>query len=556
MQKAQLQSVVYQIWPRSFKDSNGDGIGDIQGIIGKIPYLKSLGITTLWLSPIYASPNHDYGYDISDYYSVNPEFGTLEDFKLLVKSLKEAKIELLMDLVANHTSDQHPWFQAALHDPKSPYRAFYFFKEAYGNETPNNWMSLFGGSAWSKHEDGCYSLNLFTPQQKDLNWENPKVREAFYDVMKYWLDLGVSGFRMDVINMISKTPGLPSVGNSKKLVFAKEHFVSLKKSHEYLQEMYQKVLKDKEGLFIGEGVLINPESAALYSGFESSELDAMFHFDLALIGCGPLGKYDFRKGYRYTTLEFKTIYFDWQFASQEKGFGLGNFLSNHDQPRAVSRYGDDQKYHQESAKLLLTLNFVSKGTVFLYQGEEIGMTNLKLEVNEWKDYEAINDYEVLQSMMHLPAWLAKKVIQKMTRDHARTPMQWTDDVYAGFSSALPWIKVNPNTKDINVKAQEKDPYSILSYTKELIEMYKKYPTFAFGKIDAILKSHKQMIGIHRYDADHEFIILLNLSKKHATFKIEEQYLTAKMLMTNYPQGGSLVSKMIFRPYEARIYQVK
>lgn len=556
MQKAQLQTVVYQIWPRSFKDSNGDGIGDLGGILEKIPYLKSLGITTLWLSPIYASPNHDYGYDISDYKKINPEFGNFDDFTRLLKALKAAKIELLMDLVANHTSDQHPWFVEALKNPKSPYRDFYFFKKGSQEAAPNNWMSLFGGSAWSKHEDEIYSLNLFTPQQKDLNWENPKVREAFYDVMNFWLGLGVSGFRMDVINMIAKTPGLPSVGSSKHLVFAKEHFVSLKKSHDYLQEMYQRVLKHREGLFVGEGVLINPDSAALYSGFKSQELDAMFHFDLALIGCGPLGKYDFRKAYRYSTLEFKTIYFDWQLASLNKGFGLGNFLSNHDQPRAVSRYGDDKKHHRESATLLLTLNFVSKGTVFLYQGEEIGMTNLKLEVNEWKDYEAINDYEVLQSMMHLPAWMAKKVIQKMTRDQARTPMQWSSDAYAGFSNVLPWIKVNPNTTSINVQVQEVDSNSILNHTRQLIELYQKYPVFAFGQTDAVLKPHKQMIGIHRFDEEHEFIILLNLSKKHATFKAEASWTLAKMILTNYPQGGTMVEKMIFRPYEARIYQVK
>lgn len=557
MLKPSLHQVVYQIWPRSFHDANGDGIGDIQGIIQKLPYLKALGIQVIWLSPIYPSPNHDYGYDISDYRSIHPDFGTMADFEALMTVTKEMNISIVMDLVANHTSDQHPWYQAALKDPKSPYREYYFFKEGQNNQEPNNWISLFGGSAWTQVEENLYSLNLFTPQQKDLNWENPKVRSEFQAICEFWLEKGVAGFRLDVINMISKTRGLPDSNPHKKgYQFAKEYFVSLPLSHVYIQELYEAVLKKYPGFFVGEGLLINPEMASQYCGNQSHELDLMFHFDLALVGCGPLGKYDFRKLYHYTTLDFKKVFFKWQNASVQNHFMLGNFLSNHDQPRAVSRYGNTKKYHAESAKLLQTLTFTSKGTPFLYQGEEIGMTNLKLEEKDWKDFEAINDYQVLQKMMHLPAFLMKKVIQKMTRDQARTPMQWTNKEHAGFSSNEPWMVLNPNYQSINVEQQLQDPYSVLSYTKELISLYQAHDLFAFGGFEALLVKHPQIIAYRRFNEHHHFIVLLNLSAKVASFKCDEAWLEAKMVVSNRIHPGPLESKMVFAPYEARILQVK
>lgn len=552
MFKSKIHSVVYQIWPRSFKDSNDDGIGDIQGIISKLDYLQDLGVDILWISPLYVSPNHDYGYDISDYYDINPEFGTMADFDQLMKECQKRDIDIMMDLVANHTSDQHQWFIEALNNPQSDKRDYYFFKEGLKGKEPNNWISLFGGSAWSKHDDNSYSLNLFTPQQKDLNWENEKVRKGIYDIISFWQAKGVKGFRMDVINMISKKEGLPSFQAEKKgYQFAKDYIVSLDKTHDYLHEMYDKVLNPNY-LYVGEGVMINPNSASNYSGATSKELDLMFHFDLALIGCGPLGKYDFRKFYRWTLKEFKEIYFNWQKASVEKDFYIGNFLSNHDQPRAVSRYGNDKKYHDESAKCLLTLNFVARGTPFIYQGEEIGMTNCHFEEDEWRDFEAINDYKVLQEMMHLPAFLAKKVIQKMTRDHARTVMQWTDEMYAGFSDVLPWIKVNPNKDKINVLKQIKDENSILAYTKKLIQLYKSDEVFAFGHVEEVLHEHPQMIGIKRFNDKHEFIILINMSNKYASFKSEEDWRDMTLVLSNLNADQILLEKMVFAPYECRI----
>ena len=557
MQKSSIHSVVYQIWPRSFMDSNDDGIGDIKGILSRLDHVKQLGANQIWLSPVYLSPNHDYGYDVQDYYSIQPEFGTMADMDELIRACHERGIELIMDLVANHTSDQHPWFQAALRDVNSKYRDYYFFREGKQNKEPNNWISLFGGSAWTKvaGEENRYYLSLFTPNQCDLNWRNPELRTEIHKIMHFWLDKGIDGFRMDVINMISKVPDLVDKNPHKKgYQFADDLIISRPESFDYLMEMYDKVMLDKRGLFIGEGVLINPMSAKRYSGKDTKMLDLMFHFDTVLIGCGPLGKYDFRKFYRWTIKEFKDIYFKWQLASLNDAFYLGNFLSNHDNGRAVSRFGDEKKYHRESAKALNLLTLMSRGTPFIYQGEEIGMTNLKLEQEDWRDFEAINDYVVLQEMMHLPKFFAKKIVQKMTRDNARTPMQWTNEVYAGFSKSKPWIKVNPNKNDINVLDQVSDEDSILVFTKQAIELYKSDETFAFGDVRPYLIKHPELLAFERVGLQH-YIVLINLSKHNIHFPVAENVLDCECLISNYSRTP-LMAKMVFRPFEARVYRVK
>ena len=557
MQKSSIHSVVYQIWPRSFMDSNDDGIGDIKGILSRLDHVKQLGANQIWLSPVYQSPNHDYGYDVQDYYSIQPEFGTMADMDELIRACHERGIELIMDLVANHTSDQHPWFQAALRDVNSKYRDYYFFREGKQNKEPNNWISLFGGSAWTKvaGEENRYYLSLFTPNQCDLNWRNPELRTEIHKIMHFWLDKGIYGFRMDVINMISKVPDLVDKNPHKKgYQFADDLIISRPESFDYLMEMYDKVMLDKRGLFIGEGVLINPMSAKRYSGKDTKMLDLMFHFDTVLIGCGPLGKYDFRKFYRWTIKEFKAIYFKWQLASLNDAFYLGNFLSNHDNGRAVSRFGDEKKYHRESAKALNLLTLMSRGTPFIYQGEEIGMTNLKLEQEDWRDFEAINDYVVLQEMMHLPKFFAKKIVQKMTRDNARTPMQWTNEVYAGFSKSKPWIKVNPNKNDINVLDQVSDEHSILAFTKKAIELYKSDETFAFGDVRPYLIKHPELLAFERVGSQH-YLVLINLSKHNIHFPVAENVLDCECLISNYSLTP-LMAKMVFRPFEARVYRVK
>ena len=557
MQKSSIHSVVYQIWPRSFMDSNDDGIGDIKGILSRLDHVKQLGANQIWLSPVYQSPNHDYGYDVQDYYSIQPEFGTMADMDELIRACHERGIELIMDLVANHTSDQHPWFQAALRDVNSKYRDYYFFREGKQNKEPNNWISLFGGSAWTKvaGEENRYYLSLFTPNQCDLNWRNPELRTEIHKIMHFWLDKGIDGFRMDVINMISKVPDLVDKNPHKKgYQFADDLIISRPESFDYLMEMYDKIMLDKRGLFIGEGVLINPMSAKRYSGKDTKMLDLMFHFDTVLIGCGPLGKYDFRKFYRWTIKEFKAIYFKWQLASLNDAFYLGNFLSNHDNGRAVSRFGDEKKYHRESSKALNLLTLMSRGTPFIYQGEEIGMTNLKLEQEDWRDFEAINDYVVLQEMMHLPKFFAKKIVQKMTRDNARTPMQWTNEVYAGFSKSKPWIKVNPNKNDINVLDQVSDEDSILAFTKKAIELYKSDETFAFGDVRPYLIKHPELLAFERVGLQH-YLVLINLSKHNIHFPVAENVLDCECLISNYPLTP-LMTKMVFRPFEARVYRVK
>lgn len=557
MQKSSIHSVVYQIWPRSFMDSNDDGIGDIKGILSRLDHVKQLGANQIWLSPVYQSSNHDYGYDVQDYYSIQPEFGTMADMDELIRACHERGIELIMDLVANHTSDQHPWFQAALRDVNSKYRDYYFFREGKQNKEPNNWISLFGGSAWTKvaGEENRYYLSLFTPNQCDLNWRNPELRTEIHKIMHFWLDKGIDGFRMDVINMISKVPDLVDKNPHKKgYQFADDLIISRPESFDYLMEMYDKVMLDKRGLFIGEGVLINPMSAKRYSGKDTKMLDLMFHFDTVLIGCGPLGKYDFRKFYRWTIKEFKAIYFKWQLASLNDAFYLGNFLSNHDNGRAVSRFGDEKKYHRESAKALNLLTLMSRGTPFIYQGEEIGMTNLKLEQEDWRDFEAINDYVVLQEMMHLPKFFAKKIVQKMTRDNARTPMQWTNEVYAGFSKSKPWIKVNPNKNDINVLDQVSDEDSILAFTKQAIELYKSDETFAFGDVRPYLIKHPELLAFERVGLQH-YLVLINLSKHNIHFPVAENVLDCECLISNYSLTP-LMAKMVFRPFEARVYRVK
>lgn len=559
MLKQSMHSVVYEIWPRSFKDSDGDGIGDIPGIIAKLDYLKDLGINLIWLCPIFVSPDFDYGYDIQDYYNIQPAFGSMADFDRLIKEAKDRGIGILLDLVANHTSDRHPWYQEALKDPKSPYRDYYYFKEGKNGKEPNNWISFFGGSAWSKipNEDNLYILNSWAPEQKDLNWNNPKVREGVADIIRFWMRKGIAGFRMDVINIIAKKAGLPDYEPHKKgYQFAKDYIVSLPDSFVWIKELYHAVLKEFPGLYIGEGMLINTEHARQYSGLESEQLDLMFQFDLIGIDCGPLGRHDFRKLYRWNVKQFKKIIFGWMKASEEQNFMLGNCLSNHDQERTVSHFGDTGRYHAESAKLLNLFTLTLRGTPFLYQGEEIGMTSFNLEKDEWKDIEAINAYQVLQTMLHAPAFIAKKVVQKKSRDNARSPMQWEGDQKGGFTTGEPWMRLNPNTPLINVGDQLNDPDSILNFTKNVIKFHRDNPVLTFGSFIPVLEEHSQIVAYLRRDDTKMLVILLNLSKQPATFNAKHEWVEGVNLFCTYPNCGPMNLKMVFRPYEGRVIEVK
>lgn len=544
--------VIYQIWPRSFQDSNHDGIGDLRGILQRLDHLQDLGIDLIWLSPVYCSPNTDYGYDISDYYSIHPDFGTMDDFDALLAECKKRGMGIIMDLVANHTSDQHPWFQACLNDVNSPYRDCYYFREGIGSKEPNNWISMFGGSAWTKDplKPQSWYLTTFTPHQCDLNWENPRVREEVANVMRFWLEKGVSGFRMDVINTIAKQPGLPSWHPEKKgYQFAKDLMTNLPKSHEYIQELIGKLSQDFDFITIGEGMMADNDACALYAGEDRGELNMMIMFDLHLQDCGPLGKYDFRKLYHWTIPGFKSIIFRWQSDSQKRNYWVANYMNNHDQPRSISRFGNDSRYRIESAKAFALMNLTLRGTPLIYQGEEIGMTNCRLEKDEWRDYEAINIYSTLQTMMHLPKFIAKKVVQRMTRDHARTPVQWDESDYAGFSDHQPWIKVNPNYKQINLKKDLVLETSINRWYKQVIALRKAYTALNTGIMKPVLKNHKQILGYVRKDDKAEFLILINLSSSLARFNLKTE---GSILMDSYPDP----QPQLLRPYESRLIQIR
>jgi len=544
--------VIYQIWPRSFQDSNHDGIGDLRGILQRLDHLQDLGIDLIWLSPVYCSPNTDYGYDISDYYSIHPDFGTMDDFDALLAECKKRGMGIIMDLVANHTSDQHPWFQACLNDVNSPYRDCYYFREGIGSKEPNNWISMFGGSAWTKYplKPQSWYLTTFTPHQCDLNWENPRVREEVANVMRFWLEKGVSGFRMDVINTIAKQPGLPSWHPEKKgYQFAKDLMTNLPKSHEYIQELIGKLSPDFDFITIGEGMMADNDACALYAGEDRGELNMMIMFDLHLQDCGPLGKYDFRKLYHWTIPGFKSIIFRWQSDSQKRNYWVANYMNNHDQPRSISRFGNDSRYRIESAKAFALMNLTLRGTPLIYQGEEIGMTNCRLEKDEWRDYEAINIYSTLQTMMHLPKFIAKKVVQRMTRDHARTPVQWNESDYAGFSDHQPWIKVNPNYKQINLKKDLVLETSINRWYKQVIALRKAYTALNTGIMKPVLKNHKQILGYVRKDDKAEFLVLINLSGSLARFNLKTE---GSILMDSYPDP----QPQLLRPYESRVIQIR
>ena len=542
------EAVFYQVWPRSFYDTNHDGIGDLQGIIKKLDHIKSLNVDYIWISPFYKSPQDDYGYDVSDYHSIQSEYGTMDDFKQLVASAKEKEIGIICDLVANHTSTHHPWFQEALNNPLSDKRDYYFFRpqsEGY----PNNWLSIFGGSAWTAVNDQDYALTLFTPTQADLNWDNPKVRQEIENIMSYWLELGIAGFRLDVFNTISKIEGLVSKNpHLKGYQFADDYILNRPKGQIYLKEILQSLKKKHDFITIGEGMLIDQASAQVMCGNAKDQLDMIIHFDLHMLGCGPLGKFDFRKLYYYTNKDFKRVLRSWNHAAQDNQFHIASTMSNHDQPRAVSRFGDDKDYRFESAKALITINFFNVGSPFIYQGEEIAMKNMDLPFEQWKDFEAKNTYKALQSMMKVPAWIALKIVQKMSRDHARGVMQWTNQKYAGFSDTQPWFKTNDDYPFINVQHQDKDPNSVLNYTRKLTHLYQTNSVFSQGYWSEKEVNHPQLIIMKRELGHTTLTLIVNFSKKKTQYKNDSDL--GSLILSNY-EGQ--IPNHTYRPYECHLY---
>lgn len=534
-------SVVYQIYPRSFNDSNGDGIGDINGIIEKLDYLKELGIDVIWLSPVYKSPNDDNGYDISDYCDIMDEFGTMEDMDNLLKEAKNRGIKIVMDLVVNHTSDEHKWFIEAKKSKDNEYRDYYIWRDPVNGKEPNDLGSCFSGSAWEyDKESGQYYLHLFSKKQPDLNWENEKVRKEVYKMMNFWVDKGIGGFRMDVIDLIGKIPDKMITGNGPKL-------------HEYLQEMNKEALRGNDLLTVGETWGATPEVAKLYSNPKRNELSMVFQFEhIGLDQIEGKEKWDVKP---LDLLELKKVLSKWQVELEGEGWN-SLFWNNHDLPRIVSRWGNDKEYRVESAKMLGTLLHGMKGTPYIYQGEEIGMTNIRLEnINEYNDIESLNMYKDRISKGYSHEEIMNSIYIK-GRDNARTPMQWNDKENAGFTTGNPWLAVNKNYKEINAKKAIEDKDSVFYHYKKLIDIRKHNDTIIYGDYKILCPEDKNIFAYIRELNGDKILVVCNFYENEVNFKYDEKYNSAEILVSNYKDSSNLVENLNLRPYEAIMYRIK
>ena len=550
------ESVVYQIYPRSFFDSNGDGIGDIPGIIQKLDYLKELGVDVVWLSPVYRSPNDDNGYDISDYRDIMTEFGTLADFDRLLTEMHKRGIKLMMDLVVNHTSDEHPWFVESRKSKDNPYRDYYIWRPPVDGHEPNNWASGFGGSAWEYDPaTGEYYLHLFSKKQPDLNWENPKVRREVFDMMHWWLQRGVDGFRMDVINMISKVEGLPEaeVIGPGRYQYPFRYVINGPRLHEFLQEMKEEVLSKYDIITVGETPGVTPQDAVALTHEKNGFLNMVFQFEHMNLD----GSHKTLDTWKLS--DMKQVMTRWQKELEGQGWN-SNYLSNHDQPRQVSRFGNDGPYRVQSAKLLGTLLHMLHGTPYIYQGEEIGMTNVAFDsIETYNDIETRNNYRELVELHGMAPEQALKVIHAKSRDNARTPVQWSSAPQAGFTTGTPWLPVNPNYPEINVEKALADPDSIFYYYQKLIRLRKTYPVVVYGTYDLILPEHEQIYAFTRTLGDEKLVIARNFSEQSAVFELPEeiQYRDAELLIANYVVDPAAAPRRFdMRPYEARVYRLK
>ncbi|OME08558.1 glucohydrolase [Paenibacillus odorifer] len=552
------EAVVYQIYPRSFQDSNGDGIGDLQGIISRLDYLQKLGVDVVWLSPVYKSPNDDNGYDISDYQDIMDEFGTLQDWEELLTGLHARGIKLMMDLVINHSSDEHPWFVESRSSKDNPYRDYYIWRPGGPDgERPNNWSSVFSGPAWELDETtGEYYLHLFSRKQPDLNWENPQLREELYKMITFWLDKGVDGLRMDVINMISKVEGLPSSHRDGlapgELAWGGEYYMNGPRVHEFLHEMNDKVLSNYNIMTVGETPGATVEDAILYTDEERKELQMVFQFEHMDVDSGPDGKWDVAP---WTLSKLRDILHKWQVGLADKGWN-SLYLNNHDQPRMVSRFGDDGKYRVISAKMLATLLHTLKGTPYIYQGEEIGMTNVKFTaIEHYKDIEILNMYREKVTEGGADPNSVLNAIHIKGRDNARTPMQWNDSANAGFTEGEPWLKVNPNYKEINVEQALADSDSIFYYYQRLLALRKKNPIMAYGEYKLLLPEHEDIYAYTRTLDDEKWLVLLNFNEVPQTVDLSAELSKAtELIIGNYPDDAP--TRELLRPYEARVYRLK
>lgn len=547
------EAVVYQIYPRSFMDSNGDGIGDIAGITQKLDYLKDLGIDVIWLSPVYQSPNDDNGYDISDYRAIMKEFGTMEDFDKMLEQAHARGIRIVMDLVVNHTSDEHQWFVESRKSQDNPYRDYYIWREGKDENTaPNNWGSCFSGSAWQYDEaTKMYYLHMFSRKQPDLNWDNETVREEVFDMMRWWCDKGIDGFRMDVISMISKAEGLPDGKKAEGALYGDfgPYVCNGPHVHQYLKEMNEKVLSRYDLLTVGETPGVTVEEAKKYTGYGEHELNMVFQFE-HVEGMDEESKWNTRP---VSLLKLKEILSKWQTGLHGVGWN-SLFFSNHDQPRSVSRFGNDSdEYRERSAKMLATCLHMLEGTPYVYQGEELGMTNYPFtEMSQFRDLETINAYWELVEESHKrePEELIR-CFQHRGRDNARTPMQWDDSDNAGFTTGEPWIGVNPNYKEINAKAQQQDSESVFSYYKKLISLRKTHDIIVYGDYRLLMEESPSVFAYVRTLGEQKLLVLCNFTKEEQALDIpsEVRCLGGEVLISNYGRQEA-DSVQVLRPYEA------
>ncbi|MST89215.1 alpha-glucosidase [Sharpea azabuensis] len=526
-------AVIYQIYPKSFKDSNGDGIGDINGIISKLDYLEKLGIDAIWLSPVYKSPQDDNGYDIADYQAIDAMFGTLDDMDLLISEAKKHHIRIIMDLVLNHTSDEHYWFQEAKKSRDNPYHDYYVWRDNEEGELPNDMQSVFGGPAWEYVEEvDQYYFHQFSVKQPDLNWDNDAVRHELYDMINWWIDRGVGGFRLDVIDQIAKVPDLKITNNGPKL-------------HDYIRELNENTFGKGAFITVGEAWGANVDNAKLYSNPDGSEFSMVFQFEH--IG---LDQQEGKEKWDLAPLPFiklKQVLTKWQEALDGSGWN-SLFWDNHDLPRIVSRWGNDQLYRKESAKMLAVVLHGMQGTPYIYQGEELGMTNVQYPIEDYEDLETLNMYHERKKQGYQEEDIMRSIHAK-SRDNARTPMQWDASDNAGFTTGTPWLKVNPNYIEINAKDNLEDPNSVFACYQKLIALRKNYPVFVDGHFKLLLEEDENFFAYRREDEDSEMLVIANFFDQQVNLPLELNLQDYDILYQNYKD----TSGNLYRPYEARIY---
>ncbi|MDA1651388.1 alpha,alpha-phosphotrehalase [Bacillus cereus group sp. TH160LC] len=545
------KSVVYQIYPKSFNSYYNKETGDIKGVTEKLDYLKELGVDYIWLTPIYQSPQNDNGYDVSDYYRIDPSYGTMEEFEELLEEAKARNIEIMLDIVVNHSSTEHKWFKEAKEDKNSPYRNYYIWRDE-----KNNWQSKFGGSAWKYDEKTeQYYLHLFDETQADLNWENEKLREEVYDMMRFWLDKGVTGFRLDVINLISKDQQFLNDDGSTATSDGRKYYTDGPRVHEYLQEMNRNVFEGKDVITVGEMSSTTIDNCIKYSNPERNELSMTFSFHHL--------KVDYPNGDKWTKANFdfiklKEIMSNWQIEMQKGGGWNALFWCNHDQPRIVSRFGNDEKYRNESAKMLATAMHMLQGTPYIYQGEEIGMTNPKFEsIEQYRDVESLNIYDI-----KLEAGLSKEeiigILKQKSRDNSRTPMQWNEEVNSGFTTSTPWISVAENFKEINVAKALEDKESVFYHYKKLIELRKTYDVITEGEYAILDKNDPKIWAYTRTTESEVLLVINNFYGEEITYSVPAHVqldgMKQEILLSNYTDASKDITKLNLRPYESIVYR--